>query len=421
MIQGFKPKSEFSRNIITLMTGTTIAQAIPIAISPILTRMYTPEDFGIFALYISVASIISSMATGRYESAIMLPKEEDDAVNIVILSILISTFISFISLLIVFIFNYKITSLLGNPKISIFLYLIPLSVFLTGLYQSINYWINRQKRYKKLATNRILQSGTTSSSSLLLGYGSVGSIGLISGNILGLLISSYILGKNIYKEDSDFLKKINKIKLLEVAKRYIDFPKYDMPAILANTLAQQTPHILFNLFFNATVSGYYYLTQRILQVPIIFIGRAFLDVFKEVASKDFLKYGNAREIYLITFNKLVLIGFVPSVFLYCFSTELFVFVFGDNWTIAGEYAQILTPMLFLRFVSSPLSFMFYIGEKQKLNLLMQTVLLIIILYSFFIFNNPENIILSISILSSIFYIFQIVVSAKIAKVFKGKK
>jgi O-antigen/teichoic acid export membrane protein len=403
------------------MTGTTIAQAIPIAISPILTRMYTPEDFGIFALYISVASIISSMATGRYESAILLPKEEDDAVNIVILSILVSTFISFISLLIVFIFNYKITSLLGNPKISIFLYLIPLSVFLTGLYQSINYWINRQKRYKQLATNRIIQSGTTSSTSLLLGYGSVGSIGLISGNILGLLISSYILGKNIYKEDSNFLKKINKIKLLEVAKRYIDFPKYDMPAILANTIAQQTPHILFNLFFNATVSGYYYLTQRILQVPIIFIGRAFLDVFKEIASKDFLKYGNAREIYLITFNKLVLIGFVPSVFLYYFSIELFVFVFGDNWTIAGEYAQILAPMLFLRFVSSPLSFMFYIGEKQKLNLLMQTVLLIMILSSFFIFNNPKNIILSISILSSIFYIFQIVISAKIAKVFKGKK
>jgi len=403
------------------MTGTTIAQAIPIAISPILTRMYTPEDFGIFALYISVASIISSMATGRYESAILLPKEEDDAVNIVILSILVSTFISFISLLIVFIFNYKITSLLGNPKISIFLYLIPLSVFLTGLYQSINYWINRQKRYKQLATNRIIQSGTTSSTSLLLGYGSVGSIGLISGNILGLLISSYILGKNIYKEDSNFLKKINKIKLLEVAKRYIDFPKYDMPAILANTIAQQTPHILFNLFFNATVSGYYYLTQRILQVPIIFIGRAFLDVFKEIASKDFLKYGNAREIYLITFNKLVLIGFVPSVFLYYFSIELFVFVFVDNWTIAGEYAQILAPMLFLRFVSSPLSFMFYIGEKQKLNLLMQTVLLIMILSSFFIFNNPKNIILSISILSSIFYIFQIVISAKIAKVFKGKK
>ena len=107
-------------------------------------------------------------------------------------------------------------------------------------------------------------------------------------------------------------------------------------------------------------------------------------------------------------------------FLYYFSIELFVFVFGDNWTIAGEYAQILAPMLFLRFVSSPLSFMFYIGEKQKLNLLMQTVLLIMILSSFFIFNNPKNIILSISILSSIFYIFQIVISAKIAKVFNEK-
>ena len=90
MINKLKPKSEFSRNVLTLMTGTTIAQAIPIAISPILTRIYTPEDFGMFALYMSVASILSVVATGRYELAIMLPKKDEDAVNIVALSIIIS-------------------------------------------------------------------------------------------------------------------------------------------------------------------------------------------------------------------------------------------------------------------------------------------------------------------------------------------
>ena len=102
MFNKLKPKSEFSRNVLTLMTGTTIAQAIPIAISPILTRIYAPEDFGMFALYMSVASIISVIATGRYELAIMLPKKDEDAVNIVALSIIISFFVSFISLLIVF-------------------------------------------------------------------------------------------------------------------------------------------------------------------------------------------------------------------------------------------------------------------------------------------------------------------------------
>jgi O-antigen/teichoic acid export membrane protein len=86
MLNKLKPKSEFSRNVLTLMTGTTIAQAIPIAISPILTRIYTPEDFGVFALYMSVVSIVSVVATGRYELAIMLPKKDEDAINIVTLS-----------------------------------------------------------------------------------------------------------------------------------------------------------------------------------------------------------------------------------------------------------------------------------------------------------------------------------------------
>ena len=133
MLTKLKARSEFSRNVFALMTGTTIAQAIPIAISPILTRIYTPEDFGVFALYMAIASILSVIATGRYELAIMLPKKDEDAINIAALSIIISFFVSFVSLLIVFVFNAQITNLLGNPEISNWLYFIPLTVLLTGV------------------------------------------------------------------------------------------------------------------------------------------------------------------------------------------------------------------------------------------------------------------------------------------------
>jgi len=166
MINKLKPKSEFSRNVLTLMTGTTIAQAIPIAISPILTRIYTPEDFGVFALYMSIASIVAVVATGRYELAIMLPKKDEDALNIIALSMIIAFFVSFITFLIVFLFNAQITSLLGNPEISNWLYFIPITVLLTGIYQSFNYWSNRKKQYRRLATSRVIQSGTTATTNL---------------------------------------------------------------------------------------------------------------------------------------------------------------------------------------------------------------------------------------------------------------
>ena len=122
MLNKLKPKSEFSRNVLTLMTGTTIAQAIPIAISPILTRIYTPEDFGVFALYMAIASIIAVIATGRYEMAIMLPKEEEDVKSIVKLILILLSIVTFITFLIVSFFNQAIVSLFENQEISNWLY-----------------------------------------------------------------------------------------------------------------------------------------------------------------------------------------------------------------------------------------------------------------------------------------------------------
>jgi len=418
MLNRLKLKSEFSRNVLTLMTGTTIAQAIPIAISPILTRIYTPEDFGVFALYMSVASLLSVMATGRYELAIMLPKKDEDAINIVAFSILIAFFVSFISFLIVFFFNAQITNLLGNPEISSWLYFIPLTVLLTGVYQSFNYWSNRKKQYKRLATSRVVQSGTTSASNLAMGFGGFGSSGLILGGILGQGVATGVLGSSIFKSDLELFKKsVNSLKIFALGKRYIKFPKFDLVASLLNVFSYQVIMILFNIFFSATVAGYYYLTQRILSIPMAFIASAISDVFREEASKDFKEYGNAKNIYKATFQKLFILGFIFSLILYFLAIDIFRIVFGEEWIVAGEYVQILTPLLFMKFISSPLSFMLYIEEKQQLNLYSQVLFILSITYSFFVSDNAYEVLNNIVTLFSLVYLYYLYISAKIAKVF----
>ena len=128
--------------MITLMTGTAIAQAIPIAVSPILTRLYSPSDFGVFAVYMAVTAVLSVIATGRYEQVVMLPQKDEDAANVVVLSLIVSTFFSLIFLVIVATWNSSITALLGNPEISGWLYLIPLSVLSMGVYNKFTYWLN---------------------------------------------------------------------------------------------------------------------------------------------------------------------------------------------------------------------------------------------------------------------------------------
>ena len=127
MLNKLKPKSEFSKNVLTLMTGTTIAQAIPIAISPILTRIYTPEDFGVLALFVAITTIFGTIANARYELAIMLPKKDEDAINIFALGFIITCFISLILLILVLVFNDYFTKLLGNDEISFWLYFVPIA------------------------------------------------------------------------------------------------------------------------------------------------------------------------------------------------------------------------------------------------------------------------------------------------------
>ena len=417
MIKKLKPKSEFSRNVLTLMTGTTIAQAIPIAISPILTRIYTPEDFGLFALYMSIVSIISVIATGRYELAIMLPRKNDDAKHLVILSLILSLFTSLIVFLIILVFNTEITQLIGPESISGWLYLIPISIAFTGIYQSLNYWLNRQKAYKTLAKSRVVQNTTMGIGNILIGLLSKGISGLIIGAVLGQLSSIYLLGRKIIKLDKTFFHHISKFKLIALAKKYIKFPKYDIFASFSNIAAQQLPHILFNILFSPSIAGFFYLTQRMMSMPINLISGAVLDVFKEQASKDYKENGHAREIYKSTFKKLLFLSIIPSVIIYIYSVDIFVIVFGEQWKIAGEYAQVLVPMLFLRFISNPLSFMFYIGEKQPLNLLLQFTTLIAVSIIFYISDSPNDIVFYLSMVFSCFYMCQLFISAYIAKIF----
>ncbi|WP_339060568.1 oligosaccharide flippase family protein [Tepidibacillus marianensis] len=184
-LQRLLPQSGFARNVFTLMTGTTIAQAVPILISPILTRLYSPEDFGVLAVFLSVTAMIAVISTGRYELAIMLPNEDKDGANLVVLSLFIDIAISLVSFLILWVFNAPITRMLGTPQISIWLFLVPISVFLTGLYQSLNYWSNRRKQYKRLARSRVSKSVGTGAFNIGSGFFRTGSFGLIGEKYLG--------------------------------------------------------------------------------------------------------------------------------------------------------------------------------------------------------------------------------------------
>jgi len=385
VLNKLKPKSEFSRNVLTLMTGTSIAQAIPIAISPILTRIYTPEDFGVFALYMSVASILSVVATGRYELAIMLPKKDEDAINIVALSIMISFFVSFITLLIVFFFNASLTSLLGNPEISAWLYFVPLTVLLTGIYQSFNYWSNRKKEYKRLATSRVVQSGVTATTNLGMGFNGFGASGLIVGGVLGQGVATAVLGRLVFGEDKERLKSVRKLKVFALAKRYVKFPIFNLPNAIIDGLRVSGINILIAKYFVIATLGQFSLAWKMVQVPLSLIGGSLSQVFfQQIAQADKV------ELHSIVWNflkKLFVISFPIFIFIYLFSGELFTFIFGEEWKLAGEAASIMAPWFLLNFLSMPMAHVFIVMNKQEVVLIVSIVYMILPIGILLIFNE----------------------------------
>ena len=397
------------------MTGTTIAQAIPIAISPILTRIYTPEDFGVFALYMAIAAIISVVSTGRYEMAIMLPKRNEDVNAIVKLILILLSSISIFVFFVVFIFNQEITNLFENQEISNWLYFLPISIFLVGIYQVFNYLLIREKSFKRLAKNKVIVSTTNASTQLAIGLSTTSSMGLLFGNLTGYIISLFfIIRSKIVNKYFDF----KGLPIKHVANEYKNFPKFDVPSVLLNVVANQVPLFALGKYFGLGVLGFYSLMYKVLMMPINLLSNTILDVFKQRATEDYNKYGNCQDIYVKTLKKLILLGIIPFSVLGIFAPDIFAFVFGEKWKVAGEFAQIMTPMFFLNFVVNPLSYTFFIVQKQKLNMIGQFLLLCLTLISIYFgikFDNEYTIVIAFSISYSIIYIIYIILSYQFSK------
>jgi len=383
MIQRLKPKSEFSKNVLTLMTGTTIAQAIPIAISPILTRIYTPEDFGVLALFVAITSIFGSIANGRYELAIMLPKKDENAINIFALGLIITFSMSFILLVLVVLFNEQITELLKNDEISVWLYFVPISVFFTGLYNILNYFNNRKKYYKDIANATIIKSIATAVIQLSIGLIKGGVSGLISGQLVSQIFANMRLFKNIIK-DKVLVSNISKVKMILLAKRYKDFPKFSMPGILVNVSMTNITNILISSLYDITTLGYYSVVQRVINLPSSLIGGAIGNVYFQESSLEKQQTGIAIKSFMGVLKKLTIVGILPYFILFFVVEDIFPFIFGDNWKIAGEYAKIVIPLSLIRFIVSPISIAMTVFEKQKIGMYWQVSMFIISMSILFI-------------------------------------
>lgn len=370
------PAGSFIRNVVTLMTGTTFAQALLILIAPILTRLYSPEDFGVFALYTSVLGILAVIACFRYELAIVLPEKDEDAANILALSIIICTSLSLIFFAPVALFKNQLSSLLGAPDLAFWLWFMPLSLLVAGLFQAFNYWSTRRKQFKRLAVRQITQSSVTAVTQISAGATSnIGAAGLIGGHIAGQAVATGRLAGQIWKDEGKQLTSyISKKELKRMLFRYKDFPLYSSWSGILNTASIMMPALLLGYFFTPVVVGFYALGHRVLNTPMSVIGGAVAQVFFPRATEA-RRIGELDRITFDIFKQLLSIGLVPILLITIVAPELFAIVFGAEWYVAGEYVRWLSLWILFQFISSPISTLYFVLDKQKSLLFFNIVLL----------------------------------------------
>jgi O-antigen/teichoic acid export membrane protein len=361
--------SDFSKDVLTLVSGTTISILITIFAAPIITRLYNPEDFGLAALFVSITSILVIVSCLRYEYAILLPKSDEEAANLLGLCLLIVVCFSLATIPFLILFQQPLLQLLKAPKLSSFFWLIPPTLLVSGAFLALNFWNTRTKQFYRLSIARVASQFSTTGTQIGIGFlGQASGSALIYTNIFGHIVSAFILGIQILRDHFVFFKQnIRQKRIIEVLKRYKKFPKFDTWSALLNSLSWQIPILLFSYFFSLEVIGYYSLSMMIIQFPMNFIGSSIAQVFFQRA----VNAKNENVLHILVenlFRFLLTIGLFPILVLTFIGKDVFSVFFGPVWAEAGTYAQILSIWALFWFISSPISTVYVIHEKQEFGL-----------------------------------------------------
>ena len=357
-----------------MVSATTIAQAIPIVVAPLLTRIYSPEEFGLFAIYIAITTIIGVFATGRYALAIMLPKEDASAANLMWLSIIIALTVALITLIVVHFGANVLGSMAGLDELGEVIYLIPVSVFLLGLFQALNFWNNRRKEFRRLAFFRVTQGVSIGALQLLIGFLFYSSSGLIVGFVIGQALAMVALFAIVWSRDRVVSVNINSQAMFSSALVYKKFPLFSTWGALFDSLAIQMPIFVLTRFFSTAVSGMFSLTFRILNLPISLIAGSLSQVLfqkiVEIREKN-PTYLNAYILRIFFYLLVATLPFTAVVFFW--GEELFSLVFGSQWDLAGRIAEWMVFAVAIRLCVSPLSTVLALDHNVKLGFMWQAI------------------------------------------------
>jgi O-antigen/teichoic acid export membrane protein len=369
--------STFTRNVLALMFGAAIGQVFTVIAAPVLTRLYNPEDLGIFALYSTVLFLSAPLVSARYELAIVPAKDRDEAFGLLLLSCLIAFVVGLLSLLVVPLARFA--AVVGLKALVPYVWLLALSIVVSGIYQAFRQFSIREQQYRKISFSQLIQSGVSVSSQAAVGgLTRLGPWGLLLGQLTGIFASACGLGRGI--GDTAIAWHNNHRgtvlrTLKEIAIRHRKHPYYLPWGGFVDALAQRLPVLVLSALYGSHFLGLYALADRLLRAPISLVGQASSQVLFQKMTEPRVTARMPQFLMKWSFG-ITLLFLVPFALLAAFSRPLFAFVLGQTWAPAGTLAATLIPIYWGAVVVSPISNLLIIANRQGTYTVVQSLFLV---------------------------------------------
>ncbi|QJB69741.1 oligosaccharide flippase family protein [Parasphingorhabdus halotolerans] len=363
-------ENEIARSISILVGGAASAHAITALALPVLSRLYTPEDFSTLAVFNSLFAILTVAACLRFDIAIPLPEEEDDAANLLVLALCIAGLVSLCLSVVIMFYTDEIADIMGRPAVAPYLWFIPFGVFFSAGASALQNLYVRKKAFGMISKSRIIQSG--SAVSMQFGIASImaGPTGLLVGSMFNVGSSFFVLGQNMVRKKTIRLSVISKVRIRKLLSRYRNFPKYSAAESLCNSASLFIPIIMISALAVGPEPGYILLAISVLQAPMALFGIAVGQVYLSRAPDEHRKH-NLAQFSVDTINLLTRSGVGPLLAAGMVSPFLFGIIFGEGWERAGVIVAWMTPWFIIQFLTSPISMALAVTDNQARALMLQ--------------------------------------------------
>lgn len=355
-----------------LAGGTILSQLITLIFLPILTRLYSPDNFSLLAVFIAITSIVSSIGNFRFEMAIPLPETKEEGFNLLFISIALCTIVSLLSLASLLSFKFLLPVLFFKHLIIEFIYLIPIAIWMTCTSLSLQYWLVRNKRFSIVSQSKISRSLSGSIIQVSLGLIGKLNIGLIYGNIIIHGAGVVRQFSNVFKNDRHLYRKVNINSLKDTFNNYKNFSMYSSMGTFVNNLGGQLPILVIATYAIGAEAGFLMLATRVISAPIGLIGNSVGQVYISNAANEHRK-GRLGALTVANLIGLSKIGVGPIILLASIAPISFSIVFGNDWQRAGEIVRWMTPWIIMQYLTSPISTALQVLRKENIVFKVQSL------------------------------------------------